>query len=292
MSIRLHNPYHGKQGEWVRANLHGHCDENSPCASVPLRQGAQMYHEIGTRVMAVTDHDAVTDLAEIQDVYRDMVFLHGFEYSSRENVVFIGEHVPRLYELPLEEAFSRADGLLTIICHPQPRRGTEYWTHKKIVALGRMPDGIEVYNGHYGIERMLTNGCNPYYAPFWDELLTAGHHLWGFANDDFHDPPDFNNAFNMILVDELTPRAVIHAAQSGCCYATTGLLLDRIEESDGCVAVTVDAPCTGRFIGPGGRTLSKAEGTRFEFTMIDEAYVRFEADGEQGRLFLQPLFRI
>jgi len=32
------------------------------------------------------------------------------------------------------------------------------------------------------------------YADFWNELLTAGHRLWGVANDDFHDPDDFEKS--------------------------------------------------------------------------------------------------
>ena len=292
MSTRLDNPYRDARGQWIRGSFHGHCSEHSACASVPLDESVKRYWEVGAGFVALTDHDLVTDLSEIQTRYEDLVFLHGFEYSTRENVIFVGPQVGPLYQRSLEEALAEAGGLLTIVCHPQPNGAArEYWTLDKLSALGVWPDGVEVYNGHYGIERALAAGRWPLYADFWDELLTAGNRIWGFANDDFHDYEDFDNAFNMVLVEQKTPQAVVAAAKSGRCYASTGLLLKSVEEEHGRIRVEVDAPCKGTFIGPGGQRLAAAEGVFFEYTAGDEAYVRFEAEGTTGRIFLQPMFR-
>ena len=291
MSTTLENPYHNLSGTWIRGNFHGHCDENSACASVPLAESVQWYAELGVGVITLTDHDTVTDLTAMQAAYPEMAFLEGFEYSSRENVVFVGPKVGPLYKHSLEDALMQASDLLTIICHPRPHAdGRDYWTKDMLEALGVWPDGIEVYNGHYGTATAVSNGRQPLYAAFWDELLTAGHHLWGFANDDFHDPEDFDNAFNMLLVEDNTPKSVVQAAKTGRSYASTGLLLKTITEQDGHIVVEVDAPGTGRFVGPSGRELAKNQGTRFEYTAGDEAYVRFEAEGETGRIFLQPMW--
>lgn len=290
--MHLKNPYSNTNGTWIRGNFHGHCDENSACASVPLADSVKWYHDLGVGAITLTDHDVVTDLSAMKAAYPDTAFLEGFEYSSRENVVFAGPQVGPLYELSLEEALTKAGDLLTIICHPRPHAdGRDYWTRPMIEALGTLPDGIEVYNGHYGIESAVANGRNPLYDAFWDELLTAGHHLWGFANDDFHDPEDFDNAFNMLLVEDRTPEAIVHAAKAGRCYASTGLLLKAVAEQNGRITVETDAACTGKFIGPGGRTLCEGRGTQFEYAAGEEAYVRFEAEGETGRIFLQPMWR-
>lgn len=291
MGTELNNPYRDQQGQWIRGSFHGHCSEHSACASVPLAESVSRYSEVGAGFVALTDHDVVTDLAAMQARYGDLAFLHGFEYSTRENVIFVGPEVGPLYELSLEEALGQAGELLTVVCHPQPNGAArEYWTRAKLEALGVWPDGIEVYNGHYGIERALAAGRWPLYAEFWDELLTAGHRLWGFANDDFHDPEDFDNAFNMVLVEEVTPQAVVAAAKRGRCYASTGLLLQSVAEEDGRIVVEVDAPCAGAFVGPGGVKLAESEGMRFEYRAGEEAYVRFEGEGETGRIFLQPMF--
>lgn len=291
MSARFLNPYRNRSGRWLRANFHGHCSENSGCATVPLGRSAQMYRDIGARVMAVTDHDAITDLDELRRAHPEMIFLEGFEYSTRENILFIGERVPPLYRFSLEDALQRAGDLLTIVCHPQPDKNEPYWTRAMIMALGRLPDGIEIYNGHYGTPSMLARGHQPQYTALWDELLTNGQRLWGFANDDFHEPEDFNNAWNMVLVAEPSPRAVLPAVKAGCFYGTTGLLLERIRETEGRIEIALQTAAVGRFIGPGGEILSESEGERFEYRATGEAYVRFEATDAAGKLFLQPLFR-
>lgn len=292
MKTILNNPYADPQGRWIRGSFHGHCSENSACSSVPLTESVRRYCEVGAGFITLTDHDAVTDLSAMRARHPELAFLHGFEYSTRENIVFVGPEVEPLFKLPLEEALQRASALLTVVCHPQPyASGRQYWTLDKLAALGVWPDGIEVYNGHYGTPGGLAQGRWPLYTPIWDELLSAGHRLWGFANDDFHDPEDFDHAFNMVLVEEVTPRAVVAAAKRGRCYASTGLLLKAVSAEAGCITVETSAPCQGLFIGPGGEQLAKGEGTRFAYRAGKEAYLRFQAEGEAGRLFLQPMFR-
>jgi len=288
---RRHNPYSDPAGTWIRGSFHGHCSEHSACASVPLAQSVRQYHELGAGFVTLTDHDTVTDLSEMARTYPQLAFLHGFEYSSRENVLFAGERVGPLYELPLEEALAQASDLLTVVCHPRPHAsGADYWTRPMLEELGVLPDGIEVYNGHYGTPTAVAKGRQPLYSAFWDELLTAGHRLWGYANDDFHDPDDFANAFNMVLVKEKTAAAVARAAKAGRCYASTGLLLHRVEVGGDRIEVEVDASCHGRFVGPAGQVLAQAEGRTFAYQTDGEAYVRFEAQGDGGRIFLQPMW--
>jgi hypothetical protein len=196
-----HNPYAKPTGTWLRGSFHGHCDENSRCASVPLAESVRQYSDVGAGFVALTDHDIVTDLRDMAAAYPHLIFLEGFEYSSRENVLFAGPQVDPLYELSIEDAIAKAGHLLTVVCHPRPHAdGRDYWTRAMLEELGVWPDGIEVYNGHYGTEAATAVGRQPLYSAFWDELLTAGHRLWGYADDDFHDPSDFDNAFNMVLV--------------------------------------------------------------------------------------------
>ncbi|MBI4024544.1 MAG: hypothetical protein HY360_06155 [Verrucomicrobia bacterium] len=291
MQTLFHNPYWGKPGHWIRVNFHGHCQESSPCSSVPLEQGVRMYHDVGARCIAVTDHDVITNLDQMRMQYRDMIFLEGFEHSRSKDVLFIGEAVGPLLRLPLNEAVASADDALTIICHPQPRKDKEFWSKEKIASMEKRPDGIEIYNGHYGVERLLASGHTPQYTRLWDMLLTEGIVLWGFANDDFHDLADFNNAFNMVLVKHVTAQDIVRAAKGGCCYASTGLLMESLSEEQGSIQIATKTTCEGRFIGPHGKTLSASAGMRFEYQPTIEAYVRFEATGESGSLFLQPMFR-
>jgi hypothetical protein len=293
VTARLSNPYAGcgmGSGTWVRGNLHGHSSEHSGCSSVPLADGIERYLAAGAGFMAVTDHDHVSNLSEARDRHPDMVFLEGFEHSSAENVLFVGERVPPLYRLPLEQAMASAAGLLTVICHPRPRARDDYWTVEKILALSPRPTGVEVYNGHYHSPHPIWNRKNPLYTETWDGLLSRGARMWGYANDDFHDPPDFGRAWNMVWVDARTPAAVVVALASGRCYATTGLLVDSVSVEDSRVLVRLADTVEGRFVGPEGRVLARSEGREFCWRHAGEAYVRFEARGGAGMLWLQPFF--
>ena len=57
------------------------------------------------------------------------------------------------------------------------------------------------------------------------------------------------------------------------------------------ISAFFDTPCTGRFIGPGGKVLSESYDTEFRYELTGESYVRFEAKGEDGELFLQQIYR-
>ena len=290
MPFQLIDPYSNPRGAWVRGNLHCHTRENSGCASVPLMRVARTYREGGYGFLAVTDHDRVTDVSPQSALHPEMVFLQGFEYSSQENVLFIGETVPPLHALPLTEALARADGLLTVICHPRPSLSADYWTVPMIMALSPAPVGMEVYNGHYNHHSPMWGSTNPLYTDTWDQILTLGRRLWGFANDDFHDPRDYGRAFNMVLTERADATSLLSALKAGRFYASTGLLLEEAGIREDGILVRLSSEARGRFVGPGGRTVAEASGREFHCRHAGEAYLRFEAEGAAGRLFLQPFF--
>ena len=285
------NPYPA-EGEWLRANFHGHCAEHSQCATVPLETGVRQYVDVGASCVTITDHNHVTDLADMRRIFPGTLFLEGFEYSYGPNFVIVGESVAPLYDIDPREALGRTPNLLRFICHPQPHMEREYWLPQAMIALRDRVDGIEAYNGHYGIPRMCEGGHTPDYRHVWDLMLTAGCRFWGYANDDFHEPADFNNAFNMIRVAARTPAGVVEAAKQGSCYGSTGLLLEQVEMNDDAVRVTLPETATGRFRGNGGRILKTQTGRSFEFKCDGrQQYVRFEAEADNRMLFLQPFFR-
>ncbi len=142
----------------------------------------------------------------------------------------------------------------------------------------------------------LNPAPNPLYTDTWDEVLTRGLHLWGFANDDSHDPADYGHTATWANVSDNSPAALMSALMAGRFYGSTGLLLEEVsvdgdEMAGDEIRVRLDSAASGRFIGPGGRTLSESAGAEFAFRASDEAYVRFEAEGAAGRIFLQPFFR-
>ncbi len=290
MPAFLNNPYASATGTWVRGNLHTHCREHSGCASVPLFEGIGKYWAAGARFLAITDHDHVTDLREARKRWPEMILLEGFEWSKSENILFIGSTVSPLHTRPLSEALKASRNLLTVVCHPRPSWVIEYWTVPMILALDPPPIGIEVYNGHYAGEHRSLRRTNPLYSETWDALLTGGARFWGFVNDDFHQLSDFGRTFTMACIQEQNGDGLLAALKAGRFYGSTGLFLKEVSVTGLCARVALESPAAGRFVGPGGKTLASGEGTLFEYRAADEAYVRFEAEGEAGRIFLQPFF--
>jgi hypothetical protein len=286
------NPYEACRGTWIRGNLHGHSQEGSACSSVPLLRGIARHRELGARFLAITDHDTVTDLADARSRWPDMILLEGFEWSASENILFLGAQVPPLYEHPLPDALARAQasGLLTMVCHPKPSRSRDYWTVSMIRSLSPAPLGIEVYNAHYSRPHIVFSDPNPLYTDIWDQLLTKGMRLWGFANDDSHDPPDFGCSRTTACVSESTPASVMEALKEGRFYGSTGLRLEGVRIHGDLIEIALNTAARGRFIGPGGKVCAATEGREAAFRASGEAYVRFEAEGGDGRIFLQPFF--
>ena len=58
------HPYTAAPGGWYRGSFHGHCSQNSGCASVPLRDSVAWYAGHGADFVALTDHDRVTPLRD------------------------------------------------------------------------------------------------------------------------------------------------------------------------------------------------------------------------------------
>jgi hypothetical protein len=290
---RLSNPYAGcgtGHGAWLRGSIHGHSSEHSGCSSVPLADGIARYRAAGAGFVAVTDHDHVSDLDAARARHPGLVLLEGFEHSRAEHALFVGDRVPPLHRLALNDALDAADGLLTVISHPRPRAADDYWTVDRILALSPRPTGIEIFNGHYRPGHVLWNDTKPLYTETWDALLSRGARLWGYADDDFHDPPDFGRAWNMAWVESPTPAGVIGALRSGRCYGTTGLIAESIEVEGADIRIRLAAPAVGRFIGSDGRWLAGGNGTDFAWRHDDAGYVRFEASVGTKMLWLQPFF--
>jgi hypothetical protein len=159
-----------------------------------------------------------------------------------------------------------------------------------IAALDPAPQGMEIYNAHYSRRHLVYPDPNPLYTDIWDSLLSRGMRLWGFANDDSHGPPDYGRTLTMACVRDLSPRTLLAALKAGRFYASTGLLMESVQVEGREIKVRLAGSATGRFIGPGGRVIKSEEGRELSCLHSGEAYIRFEAEGTDGMIFLQPFF--
>ena len=191
---------------------------------------------------------------------------------------------------------THAAGGFVYLAHPALLNSAPRWLAGKLPL--RQFDGLEIMNG------LKLSRSEPADAtPLWDSLLTMGYRLWGLADDDAHlevgsgDSYPFT-AFDMLLTDDPSPQGFLEALRRGSFYASTGLLVARIEVVDDTLRVDVPDAERLRFIGRGGRVLLDAPGPRADYVVRgSEAYVRVEAsaasDGEHPwprSAWTQPFF--
>jgi len=153
--------------------------------------------------------------------------------------------------------------------------------------------GVEIFNGV--IFRMTGTGLA---LDVWDELLTKGKRVWGFANDDFHRWYDMAKGWNVVFAESKSHQGIINAVQQGRFYASTGLTLHEFNFDGLRLTVRATAKDTYvnqyryRFIGHEGQVLQEIEAETGEYQLTgEEKYIRVEVLSEHGAmLWTQPIY--
>jgi hypothetical protein len=185
---------------------------------------------------------------------------------------------------------------------------------------------FEVYNGHSAV-RNYGDAEHPGTEAMWDLALTLRLHelglpvLYGMATDDAHqyfkwrtgkDNP--GRGWVMVRARELTAEALIAALRAGDFYATSGVLLESIEQDERRLRIAIAAEDgleytttfvgtrrRGDALGPPGEPLHEARGRVAEYAFQgDELYVRAVvvssrahpnpyAEGDRETAWVQPV---
>lgn len=187
------------------------------------------------------------------------------------------------------------DGGGAVLNHPR-RSGLSVETVQQRLDFDPRVLGIEVWN-HRGVADPDYGGRGNAVST-WDELLTRGRSVLGFFNPDYHAPWNESRwgeparGRNVLLVEALTERAAARAYREGRFYGAldgTGLRFERIEATDGGVAVETNRDAWIQFVTR-GQVVAARHGREAAYAP-DEAdpYVRVEPHDETGeRLFSQP----
>lgn len=226
---RIENPYAGV--DWGRyhrfkANFHTHTTM-SDGRSTP-QEVIDEYARLGYAVLALTDHDTVgpgNDPAHPerrkttwpwQAFGRDpeaagMVAIEGNEISKVHHIGSYfndyGDPEVDTEDSALREIGSR--GGLAVLFHPGRYRRTVEWYRGMFQSHPHLI-GLEVYNqgDKYPNDRRT-----------WDAVqtgLAAGRLVWGFANDDLHDPKtQLGRNWNLMLLPELSADWVRRGLEAG-----------------------------------------------------------------------------
>lgn len=290
--------------QWKKGPVHFHA-ANSYDSSQDTAATIAKYRDSGGNAFScLTDHDYITDA----NLYSTGGFLCINAVEATQNgphvVGFgmtntLGSFYPgNLMQGHIDAVL--AGGGLPMIAHP-------YWMQmQRYMYVGDIPaqlaamkncNLIAVYNFY------CQDGWGWGFAEdYWDQLLSAGKVIYGYAEDDAHIASKMGWTFNMVGAGELTVQALKNALSSGVSYfggtATQWGQGIRITDfsvtkpaAGGVISITTDSGATIVFIGNNGTTLQTTSGSSATYNIVgNEKYVRIKITNGNNITWTQPVF--
>jgi predicted metal-dependent phosphoesterase TrpH len=305
------NPF-ALPGKWFKGNLHTHSTTSD--GQLTPDEVVDWYRSRGYHFLALTEHRISS---EARSVAEDFILLSGIEMDGIDPTVglfhVIGLGFERMPDLSFYEGSPswlettadmqqmidslRAAGAIAFLAHP-------YWSGEMSKDLLDMEGcfGLEVWNGACEVW-----DCKGLSAVHWDDLLAAGHRLWGLGADDCHWWPgraDAGLGWVWVKAEELTQGAILDALVQGHFYASSGpqihdLRLEGDEIHVRCSPVTAidfvgNGPFCRRVVAEPGETLTEASynlGERFPGSEKLLRYMRVACQDTQCRwAWSNPIF--
>jgi len=287
--LTIESPYNNPLPLKLKGNMHAHTTKSD--GRLSPEDLVRTYREAGYDWLIITDHDLVT---QPSDSTGNLILLPGNEITAGGgHILHVGtrERIEPLADRAEVIRRARDAGGLIVINHPRWSSSYNHWPVEAIKGLPRF-DGIEIYNGI-----MRREPGSPLATDCWDRLLSQGVRSWGYANDDFHKDIDLGLGWNVAMCEEATGDAILESLATGQFYASTGVVLSRLETEGTTVRIScqnesVCVPIIEHSIESG-----RYPGDSWEFDLEElcgerkPSYVRFEIHGAgMAVAWTQPIF--
>jgi len=295
-----------------RGNLHTHT--NMSDGDRPPEEVARWYRDHGYAFLAITDHNRLTDPADLASLEGPgFVLVPGEEVTMRVGSVPV--HVNALChretigggDFPsAEAAFAwaipriRAQGGIALVNHPNFE-----WALS--AADLRHAEGarlLEIWSGHPFV-RSEGDAFHPSHEALWDKALSSGQIFAGVGVDDMHylsaTPADPvagpGRAWVEVFSAELSRPAICSALDRGRLYASNGAALRRVAVTADTLSVEPAEPgALVEFIGKDGEVLESArptQGAAATYRLAGgEVYVRARITRSDGKRAWTQAYRV
>jgi hypothetical protein len=284
---------------WLKGNLHTHTAMSDGDSSP--QEVAGWYRDHGYQFLVITDHDKITSIAAPEG----LILIPGEEVTDRlpkkplhVNAIGLTRLVtPQGGKTPVEVLQRdidavRAAGGIPLVNHPN--FGWAFGAEELLQLHGVTL--LEIASGHPYVNAQGP----PSEETMWDELLTAGRHVWGVAVDDSHHlkrPWDTDvalpgKAWVVVRTETADAKSIVAALERGEFYASTGVELEDFGAGSVKVKEKNGAHYRIQFIGAKGRLLQETTGVSASYKMRgNEGYVRAKVTDSNGRCaWTQPAF--
>lgn len=287
MKSRIETAYKSGPCTWLRGNLHTHTTKSD--GPLSPQKTVDRYAELGYDFIVLTDHDQLAEPAEVDS--RGLLIIPGNEITQDGPHIL---HVNATKQVAPDPDRQRVldrigmNGGFAVMCHPNWESHFNHCSQEKLEALEGYA-GLEIFNGV-----VIWVEGNPIATDRWDMLLSRGRRVWGFADDDCHQPQDHGVAWNMVQTEDRTTEAVVESLQSGRFYASTGVRIETIDVEGGLIRLRAPEASRIAAFTDHGRRPAYVDKPEMEFTIPenpDFTYVRFECFGCcDRRAWTQPFF--
>jgi hypothetical protein len=308
-----YNPYDGVvdgSGSWHKSQFHLHhirLDDDNSGFTESLEPLEEIFREYKASDYSIVGQSSYRDLYDSSGIAANvgLTSINGQEYVRYDGILLMG--IASFKEGSPQEVIDAtiADGGFAVIAHPNQNPELKgglippllTWEMSKPLT-GAV--GVEVYNGCLPRRQMEGVGFGSGIATdYWDEALTSGRRLWGFATDDSHDRYEINVGWTEIWADSTDFATVKASIDGGSIVASRGMRLFGWDFDGTRLTVEADLPyyrafeTEYRFVGAGGELLHTTGGRSGSYRLRgDEPYVRVEARNADGSvLWTQPLLR-
>lgn len=275
-----------------RGNLHTHTTRSDGERDAP--SVIRDYAGRGYDFLMIADHDITTTRDQCADwtAEHGIVLIPGCEISALgPHILHVGaaRHVEPLVDrqVVIDQIAGTGGRGFAIVNHPNSHASFDQCP----IAMLRQWSGyfgIEIYNGV-----VTREAGSPYATNKWDMLLSEGRRIWGFANDDTHAAEgDVERGWNVVYAPHRTADAIVDALAAGRFYASTGVVIMRIETEGDVIRIDTENAQRINAITTHGAQFAAANSRSIEVRVPAHArYVRFECWGA-GETFAwtQPFF--
>ncbi|MFH1023311.1 MAG: CehA/McbA family metallohydrolase [Planctomycetota bacterium] len=286
MTISLESPCHDGSGTmWLRGNLHTHTTRSD--GGLDPQATIRRYAGQGYDFLALSDHDTLADYTRLDPC--GMILIPANEISHPGgHLLDINAKIgipPDTNHQACIDRINRESGF-AILCHPNWLERFNHYTFEQLLDLNGYA-GIEIFNGV-----CLYHPGSPRAVEKWDRLIAAGRTVWGYANDDCHQPDRMALGWNVVRVRERTAAAVVEALRTGNFHASTGVIIESLRCEGAVLCARASNAEAMAVFGNNGRRLAFVPGNelRFDASDITDDPIRIEGYGWANTMaWTQPI---
>ena len=297
------NPFELK-GNWYKGNIHVHTNVSD--GKLSPEEVVNCYRKNRYKFLAITDHSKAIEVASLSSsnflafAGTEIQPIDKPEIGSHYHLVILGlnkRDYQQIIEISKDKPMKKIINLIhkkkgiVILAHPY----VNTLTMKDILSIPHLL-GIEICNTATLFSKLANGkGLAEFY---WDELLTRGRNILGFAVDDAHDHyAGSRNGHIVVKAEELTEKAILNSIQKGFFYSSFGPEIKDVRPEEKSISVYFSPAVSINFMGQHsvGKTFTAKEGELIAQAIYElkgtEKYIRIRVRDSQGRFaWTTPFF--